>query len=132
MDTKSALNILTALADGVDPNTGEVLPNDSLLLNPKVIRALFTAIDAIEGRRKAEERRRTLPERTGSPWSDDEDQNLLGGFDSGTTIRDLANAHQRTQGGIEARLIKLGRINPADRRKRESWPGHQDVAAGKP
>lgn len=41
-------DILCALADGIDPVTGEILPMESVVNRPEVIRSLFYAIDAIE------------------------------------------------------------------------------------
>jgi len=35
---------------------------------------------------------------------------LLAGFDGGTTVEALAAAHERTRAGIEARLVKHGRL----------------------
>src|SRR5207244_4374458 len=39
--------LLSRLAEGIDPFTGEVLPNDHLLQHLQVVRALFHAIHAI-------------------------------------------------------------------------------------
>jgi hypothetical protein len=36
------------LANGIDPATGEVMPDDSPLGSPHVIRALFLAVKALE------------------------------------------------------------------------------------
>jgi hypothetical protein len=52
-----------------------------------------------------------LPAKTGEPWSEDEDRKLLASFDSGRPLSELAGAHQRTQTGIRARLVKYGRIS---------------------
>ena len=44
LSTKNS-EILHALANGVDPVTGEVLPESSPYNNPAVIRALYHALD---------------------------------------------------------------------------------------
>lgn len=44
----STIDIIMKLSQGVDPVTGEVLAEDSFINNPKVIRALFVAIAALE------------------------------------------------------------------------------------
>jgi hypothetical protein len=51
MDDQHALRILTALANGTDPNTGEIYPPDSPYQSPDVVRALFAATRAIEARK---------------------------------------------------------------------------------
>jgi hypothetical protein len=35
---------------------------------------------------------------------------LLAGFDGGASVEALATAHERTRAGIEARLVKHGRL----------------------
>ena len=50
------------------------------------------------------------PAKTGEPWSEDEDRKLLASFDAGHALGELAAAHQRTQTGIRARLVKYGRL----------------------
>lgn len=47
MDKHKVSEILLALAEGVNPSTGEIYPNDSPYNNPDIIRALFYARDAI-------------------------------------------------------------------------------------
>ena len=46
----------------------------------------------------------------GKPWSSEEDERLLAGFDVGTRVDELATAHERTRAGIEARLVKHARL----------------------
>jgi hypothetical protein len=48
----------------------------------------------------------------GKPWSDDEDRQLLSAFDNGRPLAELAQSHSRTRGGIQARLIRHGRLAP--------------------
>jgi hypothetical protein len=74
-------------------------------------RALFIAADALETRaRLAARRHPSLPRNAGKPWSAGEDERLLAAFDNGTTVEALAGAHERTRAGIEARLVKHGRL----------------------
>lgn len=51
-----------------------------------------------------------FPANHGKPWTPEEDQKLADAFDAHTTIPELAKAHQRGVGGIQNRLIKLGRL----------------------
>ncbi|MFN8393893.1 MAG: hypothetical protein U0176_04395 [Bacteroidia bacterium] len=49
MTPEQARDILTALADGCDPTTGETLPVGHILLEEDVIEALLIAIDGLRG-----------------------------------------------------------------------------------
>lgn len=44
MDIKKAKKIVSALADGIDPITGEILPTDHLCNNPDIVRAFYTLL----------------------------------------------------------------------------------------
>ena len=110
MSPNEAKSIIEALADGVDPKTGEVLSAQSVFNNPQVIRALFMATNALDSLAKSEKREKTLPDNAGKAWSETEDSELLNAFDNGSTIKDIAAKHGRTEGAISARLIRLGRI----------------------
>lgn len=111
MTPEEAKQIIDVLASGVDPATGEVLPEDNPLNNPHVIRALFIASKALE-RMAAKSARQSAaaPGKAGKPWSEDEDQRLLAGFDAGTPVAALALAHERSSGAITSRLTRLGRL----------------------
>lgn len=111
MDEARALTIVTALASGVNPLTGELFAVDSPYQSPDVIRALYSAVRALEalGRRRTRGPAATSSN-AGKPWSDDEDRQLLSGFDDGRPLAELAQAHGRKRGGIQARLIRHGRL----------------------
>ena len=113
MEEARALAIVSALASGVNPLTGELFTVDSPYQSPDVIRALYSAVRALES---AGRRRTRAPSATsgnaGKPWSEDEDRQLLSGFDGGRPLAELAQVHGRTRGGIQARLIRHGRLAP--------------------
>lgn len=113
MQTSEALRIIQALADGADPNTGEMFPEQSPYQHPQIVRALLAAVKALERQARTEKRNSRLPKSAGKPWDDAEEKQLLQGFDSGTTIAQLARQHERTQGSIRARLERLGKIQPS-------------------
>jgi hypothetical protein len=50
----------------------------------------------------------------GKPWTAEEDAKLLSAFDEGTPIAKIVRAHKRTRAGIQARLIRLGRLSDGD------------------
>ncbi len=111
MDAGQALAVVRSLANGVDPESGEVFSAESPYQRPQVVRALYEAAGALERIERFERRRSQMPAKTGEPWSEDEDRKLLGAFDSGRALQELAAAHQRSMGAVRARLLKYGRIN---------------------
>lgn len=113
MLTTQAQLIIETLAAGIDPATGEVLPDDGPLSSPTVIRALFLAAIALEGstgRRRLKTISNGRAIMTGKPWHDDEDVRLLRAFDAGVTLEELAKNHMRNLGGIQSRLVRHGRL----------------------
>jgi hypothetical protein len=111
MDNEQAHKIISALADGCDPTTGEKV-EDSVLQHADVIRALHIAVRALEtsARPKAQRSRARMAAKAGKPWTDDEDRELLEKFDAGQTLQQLAQTHDRTPAGIHARLVRHGRL----------------------
>jgi hypothetical protein len=112
MEPSEALRIIQSLADGVDPHTGEVFPEDSPYQHPQVLRALFVAVTALERLQESQRRAKRLPDNAGKPWNDADDKALSDDFDAGLTTAQLAQKHQRTEGAIRARLEKLGKVPP--------------------
>ncbi|MGH8720070.1 MAG: hypothetical protein ACREV0_14195 [Burkholderiales bacterium] len=111
METNETIKIIQALANGTDPMTGEVFSDSSPYNHPKIIRALFQTLKALEKYRGREERVRNLPGNAGKPWHDDQDRELISGFDAGASAKELAAKHGRTEYAITARLVKLGKIS---------------------
>ena len=109
MDNSQAGDILAQLAKGIDPETGEVLDTIPTLQRPDVIRALFQGALALQGHGRRQ--RKGKPARVGSQWTDEEEARLKTAFQRGTSINDIAQAHQRTRGGIRSRLISLGLLD---------------------
>lgn len=102
MDIIKAREIVRALADGVDPATGELLPGESVYNSPDVIRALFTVLDATAPKVQPPNRN------AGKPWNKIEDEKLIDEFASRLKISDIAKEHGRTYKAIESRLEHLG------------------------
>ena len=117
MEKAAALKILQQLADGTDPHTGKAFGADSPYQHPDTVRALFEAMRAVEGGgaqtpAPPPERKPALPQSgSGSRWSGEEEQRLANAFDAGRTVDELARAHQRSRVAIEARLVRLGRLD---------------------
>ena len=115
MDKEQTLKILNALANGVHPATGEKFAADSPYQHPDTVRALFEALRTVEGGQAATpapERKPALPQSgSGSRWSSEEEQRLASAFDAGRSVDDLARAHSRSRAAIEARLVRLGKMD---------------------
>jgi len=111
MDAAQALTVVRSLANGVDPESGEVFPPDSAYQRPQVVRALYEAASALERIERFERRKQQMPQKTGATWTEEEDRKLLAAFDAGRALQELAAAHERTMGAVRARLLKYGRIN---------------------
>jgi len=120
MEKELTLRILNALANGVHPATGEKFGADSPYQHPDTVRALFAAMRAVEGSGAAapEGQTATASTRPAQPqsgtwarWSPEEEQRLASAFDSGRTVDELARAHNRSRAAIEARLVRLGKMD---------------------
>jgi len=116
MERQETLRIISALANGVDPATGERFGADSAYQHPDTVRALYEAVKALEGAEAPSDSasvRRPEPPASGagSRWSQEEEELLAAGFDAGKGVDELARLHRRSRAGFEARLLKLGKID---------------------
>ena len=117
MEREQALKILNALANGVHPGTGEVFGADSPYQHPDTVRALFEAVQALgadeaqPAQRTAARKNADMPANTFVRCTPDEEERLAAGFDAGKTTAELAQTHDRSRAAIEARLLKLGKID---------------------
>jgi hypothetical protein len=112
MEIQEALKIIKALADGVNPETGEVLAGDLVYRDPQNIRALHRAVGALEFLEERERDRRLLPKNAGKPWSSQEEAQICDELRSGTDFKQIARTHNRSVASIVARLIRLGKVPP--------------------
>lgn len=112
MQLDAALPIVRALADGVNPITGEAYPPQSPYAEPRTLRALYSAIDLMQKEVEREKRRERLPANFGKPWTAEEDHAAAAEFDAGMPMAEMARRHLRTQSSIRLRLEKLGKIEP--------------------
>ena len=116
MDREQALKILNALANGVHPVTGEVFAADSPYQHPDTVRALFEAVRVLGGTQnetRTSERGPSgeMPAGAFVRWTPEEEERLAAEFDAGRTTGELAKLHERSRAAIEARLLKLGKID---------------------
>lgn len=119
MEYTEAKNLVSALADGTDPVTGEVLPATSPYNEPKVIRALFTVLNSSNGKavKKSPEEKMEenlaagRPKNAGMPWTDELRAELAEKFQGGMTLQKLAGHFERTGGAIHAELVRQGLVD---------------------
>ncbi len=114
MEQSEAKEIIGSLANGVNPITGEIFPEDSPYNNPKIIRALFTVLHFLENPRKREKKSieekqleniaNGRPRNAGLPWDDQQRQSLSNKFKEGSSVIQLANDFERTRGAIISEL----------------------------
>lgn len=122
MEIREANDIVSALANGVDPVTGEVLADESPYNDPNVIRALFTVLKSSKGlmplkktlkQRQQENVAVGRPRNAGLPWTDELKEDLAERFESGASPGELARHFERTTGAILSELAKQGLIEQA-------------------
>ena len=123
MELNKAKETVKILADGVNPATGEALPEEGPYNDPIVIRALFTILDSIKAikpsRRTTEERQNDnvengKPRNAGLPWTTELRAEVAGKFKKGGSVIELAESFERTHGAIKSELVKQGLIDPTD------------------
>lgn len=105
MDTIRARELLTALADGIDPFTGEVFPKEHICNHPDIIRAFHQVLGSVQGQKKDDR-----APNAGKPWPQMEKDKLIDEFHSGMKVSAMAKEHGRTRGSIEAKLAELNLI----------------------
>ena len=139
MEIDKAKEIVSLLAYGIDPTTGEVLPDDSPYNHPSVIRALFSVIGGVEVPKKkikqSVEEKQTQnmasgrPKNAGLPWTEELREKVARIFKNGTPIDELAEYFERTSGAILSQLMHQGLIDEEDTGKGMTTQSHKADAA---
>lgn len=103
MEINRAAELLRALADGIDPMTGQPLPDESVYNRPEIIRALHCVLQELQERADS-----TAAVNAGRNWSTEEEAQLLQEYGVGLPTETIARRHGRSVGAIETRLSELG------------------------
>lgn len=117
MELREAVKIVKSLSRGIDPESGQAFPLESPYNHPSVIRAIVAVLNAIPKYKKtAEERRqdnmdRGLPRNAGLPWTEEERKSVAEIFNSGASIREIAEIRERSKTSIIAELNRQGLIS---------------------
>jgi len=111
MEIQEALAVVRKLADGMHPETGELLPGDCLYQHTQAVRAMHRAMAALEFQEERERAKKFLPKNAGKAWSHQEDAEICDEIRRGISFERIAEMHSRTNGSIIARLVRLGKIS---------------------
>lgn len=112
MDIERAKELLSTLADGIDPMTGEVLGKYDSCNQVEIVRALHTVLHELDKLPKKKDK--NLPENAGKPWTREDEAALCKMFDTGATRKELCGRFKRTPGAIASRLVQLGKLHNTD------------------
>ena len=110
MELEEAIKTIRALADGVHPETGEVLQENSVCRAAQSVKALNRALGALTTQL---EREKNSPQNAGKSWTRAEDEQVCEEVRQGNDFTQIAKTHNRTVPAIVARLVKLGKIAPS-------------------
>ena len=122
MQCPDAKAILKALIEGCEPGSREPLPAGSVVHRADVLRALLAGVAALEQVDTRTRRRAALPGNAGRAWSAEEDARLAEAFKASDSPKGLAAKHHRTLRAIEARLQRIGLLDPEARTTRGGFP----------
>lgn len=109
MNIDRAKEIISALAEGIDPTTGEILPEESICNKGEIVRAFYAVLQTLDSKSK-----RNMPANAGKPWTQEDEKLLVNLYHSGVSKKDICNTFKRTATGIAARLVRLGVIENRD------------------
>lgn len=111
---REALRVVRLLAQGLHPETMQNLEPTNICQSGVVVRALFVASEVLDGcdclRMIEAKKPPEQSNRHGRPWQKSEDEELLQAFQQRLCLRSVAERHQRTEGGIVSRLVRLGQV----------------------
>jgi len=109
MEIDEAIKIIRALANGVDPDSNEGLPEGSVCRQPQAVKALNRALASLVSQQERDLKR---PSNAGKAWTPAEDEQVCQELRQGTDFNQIAKVHNRSIAAILARLVKLGKITP--------------------
>ena len=121
MNAKDAYTLLETLLDGINPITGEMLPEDHVCQEPAVLRALHKALVSLRNSDDMSVDDAALVNRNGKlnagrPWTQKDLDWLKQLHETGASMEEMCHLLQRRKRGIERQLIYLGLTDKAGER----------------
>ncbi len=107
MELKKAAQIISALAEGVDPYKSEIFCSFD---TTDTKRALYLALEGLGELQKNTQKKTAPPRYSGKTWSEEEDKKLISDFESGKGLNELSIIHKRTIYAIWSRLVEHGLV----------------------
>lgn len=126
MELEAAKEIVTSLANGIDPITGEVFSDDSPYNHPNIVRALYTVLNHVSTpkrsklsieEKQAQNMAAGRPKNAGLAWTEDLKKEVAQLFSSGKSIPQLARHFERTDGAILSELVRQEVIHEDEKQK---------------
>lgn len=124
MEIEKAKDVVSSLANGVDPITGEVFDDHNPYNHPTIIRALYTVLSHIrmpkrQTKLSIEEKREQniaegRPRNAGLAWTGELKQEVAALFKQGKTPCELARHFERTETAIISELTHQGLIDRSE------------------
>lgn len=107
--------LLRALANGVNPDTGELLKPASMVCSPEAIRLLFTLAEEFKSETERQKKTKQTPEERRQknifegrpfPLDEEEKQRLQESHAEGMTLEMMSSEFERSTWGIAVQLQK--------------------------
>jgi len=111
MTNEAAREILKIMAKGIDPITGEILPDDHLCNYPEVARALCLAIQSLSADSPINDlpvNKKNGKLNAGRPWTKEDLLELEQLYRAGASIDTICQQLQRRERGVQKQLEYLG------------------------
>ncbi|CAI1184966.1 Uncharacterised protein [Serratia quinivorans] len=115
--------LLRALANGVNPDTGELLKPASMASSPEAIRLLFALAEEFQSETERQKKTKLTPEerrqknifegrpaKSYFPWDEEEKLRLQESHAAGMTLEIMSSEFERSTWGIAVQLQKMGLI----------------------
>ena len=111
MTNETAREILQIMAKGINPITGEILPDDHLCNYPEVARALCLAIQSLSVDSPVTDlpvNKKNGKLNAGRPWTKEDLRELEQLYLAGASMDDICKQLQRRERGVQKQLEYLG------------------------
>lgn len=111
MTRERASRILNVILQGIDPVTGEILPEDHFCNQPDVLRALHLAISALAESQQSAKPAPDPKRNAGRAWTREDNEALRRLYQSGVSMDEICQLLQRRVRGVNRQLEYLGLID---------------------